>query len=165
DRGITPIAYSAHLGEVAEELRRLTVPVIDDLEALASPPDLIHGQHHLETVTALLRFPGVPAVYFCHGWLPWQEMPPRFPRILRYVAVDQTCRDRLVCEHGIPEDRVRVLLNFVDLERFKPRPPLPVRPARALIFSNSANEETHAPAIREACQRAGIALDIVGLQA
>ncbi|HJQ22902.1 MAG TPA: glycosyltransferase [Blastocatellia bacterium] len=165
DRGITPIVYSTMLGEVAEELRRLTVPVIDDLEALAAPPDLIHGQHHLETMTALLHFPGVPAVYFCHGWLPWEEMPPRSPRILRYVAVDQTCRDRLVCEQAIPEDRVRVLLNFVDLERFKPRPPLPARPARALIFSNNANEQTHAPAIREACRRSGIALDVVGLQA
>ena len=94
DRGITPIAYSTQLGDVAEELRRATVPVIDDLDALATPPDLIHGQHHLETMTALLRFPGVPAIYFCHGWLPWEEMPPRFPRILRYIAVDHTCRDR-----------------------------------------------------------------------
>src|SRR2546430_4332475 len=32
---------------------------------------------------------------FCHGWLPWEETPPHFPRILRYVAVDHTCRDRL----------------------------------------------------------------------
>ena len=165
DRGITPIAYSTQLGDVAEELRRATVPVIDDLDALAAPPDLIHGQHHLETMTALLRFPGVPAIYFCHGWLPWEEMPPRFPRILRYIAVDHPCRDRLVCEHAIPEDRLRVLLNFVDLERFKPRGALPARPARALVFSNSASEQTYMQAAREACQQAGIALDVIGLKA
>jgi hypothetical protein len=165
DRGITPIAYSTQLGDVAEELRRATVPVIGDLDALATPPDLIHGQHHLETMTALLRFPGVPAIYFCHGWLPWEEMPPRFPRILRYIAVDHTCRDRLVCEHAIPEDRLRVLLNFVDLERFKPRGALPAHPARALVFSNSASEQTYMQAAREACQRAGIALDVIGLSA
>jgi len=165
DRGITPIAYSTQLGDVAEELRRATVPVIDDLDALATPPNLIHGQHHLETMTALLRFPGVPAIYFCHGWLPWEEMPPRFPRILRYIAVDHTCRDRLVCEHAIPEDRLRVLLNFVDLERFKPRGALPARPARALVFSNSASEQTYMQAAREACQQAGIALDVIGFKA
>jgi Glycosyltransferase Family 4 len=165
DRGITPIAYSTQLGDVAEELRRATVPVIDDLDALATPPDLIHGQHHLETMTALLRFPGVPAIYFCHGWLPWEETPPRFPRILRYIAVDHTCRDRLVCEHAIPEDRLRVLLNFVDLERFKPRGALPARPARALVFSNSASEQTYMQAAREACQRADITLDVIGLSA
>src|SRR5438132_12739991 len=97
---------------------------------------------------ALLRFPAVPAVYFCHGWAPWVEAPPHFPRIRRYVAVDQTCRDRLVCEHAIPEDRVRVLLNFVDLQRFKPRRPLPARPTRALFFSNYAREDTHLTAVR-----------------
>src|SRR5437660_11738141 len=138
--GHTPIAYSTHLGEVARELRAATVPVIDDLNALATPPNLIHGHHHLDTMTALLHFPGVPAISFCHGWLPWEEAPPRFPRILRYVAVDHTCRDRLVLEHAIPENRIRVLLNFVDLERFRPRGPLPERPERALVFSNYADE-------------------------
>ncbi|MCA1594536.1 MAG: glycosyltransferase, partial [Acidobacteria bacterium] len=110
-RGHTPIAYSANLGEMAQELRRATVPVIDDLRQLSTPPDIIHGQHHVETMTALLHFNDVPAVYFCHGWMPWEEAPPRFPRILRYVAVDDTCRDRLVCEHGIPEETTRVVLN------------------------------------------------------
>jgi len=113
-------------------------------------------------MTALLRFPEVPAVYFCHGWLPWEETPPRFPRILRYVAVDHLCRDRLLLEHGIPEDRIRVLLNFVDLERFKPRGPLPARPKRALVFSNYATEDTQIPAVRDACARHGITTEVVG---
>jgi len=117
-RGHTPIAYSTRLGDMAAELRAATVPVIDDLGLVGAPPDLIHGQHHLEAMTALLRFPRVPAVFVCHGWLPWEEAPPRFPRILRYVAVDWTCRDRLLFEHGIPEETIRVLLNAVDLERF-----------------------------------------------
>ncbi|MGH7833241.1 MAG: glycosyltransferase [Candidatus Binatia bacterium] len=161
-RGFKPIAYSTILGEVAEELRRATVPVIDRLESLSTPPDLIHGHHHLETMTALLHFPGVPAIYFCHGWLPSEEAPAKFPRILRYVAVDETCRDRLLHEHAIPEARIRLLYNFVDLERFKPRSPLPEKPVRALVFSNAASENTMVPALREACRRANIAMDIVG---
>jgi hypothetical protein len=136
ERGHQPVVYSTVLGDVAEELRRATVPVVDHLGKLAVAPDLIHGQHHLETVTALLHFPSVPAVYVCHGWLPWVEAPPRLPRILRWVAVDDTVHDRLVLESGIPPERVEVLLNFVDLARFKPRGPLPSRPARALVFSN-----------------------------
>jgi len=170
-RGHTPIVYSPILGAVAREIRLATVPVVDDLASVGAPPHVIHGHHHLETLTALLRFPGVPAVSLCHGWLPWQEAPPSFPRVRRYVAVDQTCRDRLVFEHGIPEERVRVLLNFVDLERFVPRRPLPTRPARALAFGNSralafgngASEEAYLPALREACTRAGLTLDVVGL--
>jgi glycosyltransferase involved in cell wall biosynthesis len=161
-RGHKPIAYSTILGDVADELRRATVPVIDRLESLSTPPDLIHGHHHLETMTALLRFPGVPAIYFCHGWLPWEEAPPIFPRILRYVAVDETCRDRLLHEHAISEAQIQLLFNFVDLDRFKPRSPLPEKPTRALVFSNAAAEDTVLPALREACRRSSIQMDVVG---
>jgi hypothetical protein len=162
ERGHTPIAYSSALGAVAGELRRATVPVVSDLDAMGEPPDLIHGHHHVETMTALLRFPDVPAVFFCHGWIPWEEMPPHHPRILQYVAVDDTCRDRLVYENGIAADRVRVLLNFVDLHRFQPRPPLPSAPTRALVFSNYATEDGFLSAVRQACARAGIEVDALG---
>lgn len=161
-RGHSPIAFSPRLGRVAEALRAATIPVVDDLGAIGEPPDLIHGQHHLAAMTALLHFSGVPALFVCHGWQPWEEIPPRFPRILRYVAVDFTTRERLVSERGIPPERVEVVLNFVDLERFRPRPPLPPKPARALVFSNQASERTFLPAVREACRRHGIAVDVAG---
>jgi hypothetical protein len=161
-RGHQVVAYSSILGEVAEEIRAATIPVVDRLDAVSVPPHVIHGHHHLETMTALLHYPEVPAIYFCHGWLPTEEMPPKFPRILRYVAVDRTCRDRLIDENGIPPERVHLLLNFVDLKRFKPRGPLPEKPARALVLSNSATESSSLPAIREACARFDISLDAVG---
>jgi hypothetical protein len=160
-RGHRPIVYSPVLGEVAREIRSWSIPVVDTLDALATPPDVIHGHHHLETMAAVLHFASAPAVYVCHGWLPWEEAPPRFPRILRYVAVDDTCRDRLVCEEGVPENRVQVLLNFVDLERFAPRPPLPTRPSRGLLFSN--DNGPHVDAVRKACASAGLPLDAIGL--
>jgi mRNA-degrading endonuclease toxin of MazEF toxin-antitoxin module len=162
-RGHSPIAFSPRLGQVAAALRQATVPVVDDLAAIGEPPDLIHGQHHLAAMMALLHFPGVPALFVCHGWLPWEESPPRFPRIHRYVAVDFTTRERLVSEAGIPPERVEVVLNFVDLERFRPRPPLPAKPRRALVLSNQASERTFVPAVREACARSGIVLDVAGV--
>lgn len=161
-RGHLPIVYSPHLGAIAKEIRTATVPVVDDLDLLDASPDVIHGHHHLTAMTALMRFPSVPAVYVFHNTLSWYEVPPRFPRIHRYVAVDETCGDRLVFEHGIPERRLRVLLNAVDLARFVPRTPLPSRPRRALVFSNYAAEHTYIPAVRDACARAGISLDVVG---
>src|SRR4051794_35744192 len=162
-RGHSPVAFSPRLGKVAAALREATIPVVDDLGAIGEPPDLIHGQHHMAAMTALLHFPGVPAVYVCHGWQPWEEIPPRFPRILRYVAVDYTTRERLVSEQGIPPERVEVVLNFVDLDRFRPRSPLPPKPRRALVLSNQASERTFLPAVREACERSGIALDVAGV--
>ena len=163
--GHTPIVYSPQLGPTAQELRRATVPVVDNLDSISSPPDVIHGQHHVATMTGLLRFPNTPAVFFCHGWLPWEETPPKHPRILRFVAVDDTCRDRLIYESAAPEERVSVILNSVDMEHFQPRPPLPAKPQRALVFSNGASESTYLGAVREACQRTGLALDVVGADA
>jgi hypothetical protein len=161
-RGHRPVAFSLVLGEVADELRRATVPVLDDLTRLGEPPDVIHGHHHLETLIAVLAFPGVPAVNFCHGWVPWEEMPLHHPAVRRYVAVDEVCVDRLVREEGIPSCRVDLLLNFVDLQRFRSRPPLPVRPSRAVVQSNAATADGYAQAITAACQAAGITVDVVG---
>ena len=164
-RGHLPVVYSPRLGLVAAEIRSHTIPVVDDLTKIAEPPDIIHGHHGLETLTALLAFPRVPAISVCHSWVGWADEPVPFPRIRRYLAVDDTCRHRLVAEHGIAPERVDVVLNAVDLRRFRPRTPLPPQPARALIFSNSSGEgAAHVKAIREACGRAGIALDIAGFK-
>jgi hypothetical protein len=161
-RGHEPVAYSTRLGEVARELRAATVPVIDDLDQLAAPPDLIHGQHHLDAMTAVLRFPDVPAIYFCHGFLPWQEMPTRFPSIHLFVAVDDLCRERLQSEHGIAPERIRVVRNFVNLEKFTLREALPARPRRALVFSNNAREGGYLATLRDACRVEGIEVDAIG---
>jgi hypothetical protein len=163
-RGYNPIVYSSILGEVAEELRRATVPVIDNLSALTVAPDLIHGQHHLDAMTAMLRFPRTPALYFCHGWLPWEELPPLFPSIVRYIAVDDLCSERLLTTAGVLPEKVKTLYNFVDLTRFKSRPALPEKPQAALIFSNYAAESNFIGMIRAACRRFGIdRIDVVGL--
>jgi hypothetical protein len=157
-----PIAFSLVIGPVADELRTAGVPVVTDLANVTTVPDLIHGHHHLETLIAALQFPTVPIVHFCHGWLPWEERPLKHPSIVRYVAVDDTCAERLTVEEGISSDRIDLLFNFVDLRRFTPRQPLPDRPKRALVFSNQAREGGFVDAIRDACREEGIKLTVAG---
>jgi Glycosyltransferase Family 4 len=164
-RGHRPMAFSLVLGTVADELRAATIPVVDDVTRIGEPPDVIHGHHHVETLIAALAFPDTPVVNFCHGWVPWEEMPLVHPAVRRYVAVDEVCVDRLVREEGIAPDRIELLLNFVDLDRFRPRLPLPEVPIRALVLSNSAAPDGYARVITAACQSAGITVDVVGVAA
>lgn len=166
DRGHAPVVYSPFLGELAQEIRDRTIPVTDNLLSIAETPDVIHGHHTLETLTALMAFPDVPVVSVCHSWSGWQDVPLKAERIFRYVAVDNTCRDRLRFEHGIPDDKIEVVLNSVDMSRFVPRDALPAQPKRALIFSNAAKPGSEQfPAIQQACTRAGIELEVAGSRA
>jgi len=87
EAGHHPVLYSPRLGKLASEIRRETIPVIDNLDKLSTPPDIIHGQHVNETLTALLHFADAPAVFFCHDWYFYEDYPPHFPRLLRYVAI------------------------------------------------------------------------------
>ncbi len=163
-RGHAPIVCSTHLGPVADGLRASGIPVVDDLSRVAEPPDVIHGQHHLATMAALARFPATPTVYFCHGFLPWEEAPPpAHPAIRRWVAVSDLTRERLVTEAGVQPDRIDTIPNFVDLSRFRPRGPLPARPRQALLLSNSAPSDGWVDDLRRVCAERGIVLDQLGL--
>ncbi len=160
-QGHTPAVYSSWLGETAEELLAAGIPVTDSLDRLDFEPDVIHGHHRHETLSAVLRFPSAPALFICHSHTRWTDKPPFHSRILRYFGVSGMYIERLRAL-GVPSDKIGRLYNFVDLERFRPRPPLPATPRRALIFSNYATNETYVPAVAEACRRAGIELSVAG---
>ena len=160
--GHSPVLYSPRLGALAREIRNETIPVIDDLSQLSAPPDIIHGQHVNETLTALLHFERTPALYFCHDWYFPEDHPPKFSRIMRYVAVDDQCYDKLVWECGVPEEKVEVICQFVDLERFVPRTPLPAKPRRAAVLCNHTKDNEHLKAARDACARHSVTLDVYG---
>ncbi|MEO6292119.1 MAG: glycosyltransferase [Burkholderiaceae bacterium] len=154
--GHFPILFSTVLGAVAEELRQATIPVVDDLAKIAEAPHLIHGQHHMETMMAMLYFPDVPALYMCHGWLPWEEDAPLVPSVRRYVAVDDLCFERLNSVCGIPASRIQVIRNAVKMSTFAPRAELPVRPKSALVFSNHPAQNPAVDIIRRACLAFGM---------
>ena len=162
DRGHEVAAFSTDLGDLAQKMIDGGIIVTNDLEKLPWVPDIIHAQHHLETMIALVYFPHTPAVYVCHGWKPWQENPPLHPRIATYVAVDAKTRDQAIAEHHVPSDNIHIMHNFVDLHRFKERGHLPAKAKKALVFSNYANEDNFLPYIQKACKKACVSLDVVG---
>jgi hypothetical protein len=89
------------------------------------------------------------------------DTPPKLPRVRRFIAVDETVRDRLMVQEGIAESLIEVVYNGVDMDRFQPRPPLPQRPQKALVISNYL-EPSQLNVISTACQRQGIELDAIG---
>ncbi|MBI1237148.1 MAG: glycosyltransferase [Alphaproteobacteria bacterium] len=162
--GHQPACYAPVLGAVADDIRALGIPVSDRPDA-GEPPDILHCHHHHAAALACLARPETPAIYICHGVKPWQEAPlARFPNIRRYVAVDRPCREFLV-KQGIPDDRIDLVLNGVDLERFaydRPAQEDPDRQKRALLISNVAGPADLQP-FRDACRANGMTLEFAGV--
>jgi glycosyltransferase involved in cell wall biosynthesis len=159
--GHRPCVYSPRLGPIGSELAAAGVPVSSDLDSFSEAPDIIHGHHNAPTLAALLRFPQAPGIFVCHDRTSGYDVPPTFPRIARYVAVDWNCRERLL-EASIAEERISVIYNWVDLDRFRPRGPLPARPRKALVFSNYMSDGPVLSALRTACKRRAIELHTLG---
>ena len=158
--GHQPMVWSPRVGgEIAAMLRQAGIPLTDRLDSAMATPDVLHCQHTDETRALLSRFPDRPGVYLQHDAEARIDEPPDHPRLLRYLAVDMVCRERLLAR-GIPD--VGIVHNSVDLDRFCRRGPLPDRPRRALVFGNLASEAAYLPVLRTACERQGVELDVVG---
>lgn len=159
--GHSPVVYSPQIGPLAKTLAQNSVPVVSRLDKVSETPDIIHGHHTLQTLAAMLHFPTSPGIFLCHDFEAWHDTPPKLPRIGRYVAVDQTCAERLVLAEGIDRSLVTILTNPVDLQLFQSRPHLPAKPRRAIVFSSYGNRESIEP-IQRVCDQLGIELDAVG---
>ena len=158
-RGHRPIVFAPYIGGgLTDGLRRSGIAVVDRLNQVGCTPDIIHGQHNVTTVMALAAFPHTPALFSCHDFDAPKDRAPVVPRIRRYIAVDESCRERLVRD-GAPQERVEVLHNAVDLDQYRLRSPLPQRPERALVLTKGSE---HLDLVRAAVARADLVLDEVG---
>lgn len=160
-QGHTPTVFGSTQGGMVDELRGAGIVVTDSLRRVKETPDVIHGHQYAPTLIALRRWPTVPAIHVCHDHTSLNERTPIHLNIRRHFGVSRVCVLRLVAD-GVPQSRASLLLNFVDMTRFTPRSALPKRPRRALVFSNYAHEDSHLPAVRDACQDAGLDLDVAG---
>ncbi len=158
-RGTQCGIFSPRLGPFTGEFRAAGIAVWDDPDKIDWEPDVLHCHHVAEAVRLLNRFPGTPAIFMVHEPRLWQGLAPVTPQIRRYIAVDQLCRERLARDCGFREDSIQIIPNGVDLERFQPRSPLPVKPQRAIIFTSSAANNEHLILARKVCQTLGIHLD------
>ena len=159
-RGHEVAAYSSELGEMAGLIRESHVAVVNDPRSCPFKPDIIHGQHHLDVMSALLSLPETPAIFHSHGGLPWVERAPLHPRILHYVGMCPIVTESMGVEQGIALERLHTVLNWVDLNRFNTvRTPIEL-PRRALVYTRMIEGGFFLDQITSAFQKAGIALEL-----
>ncbi|MEA2943823.1 MAG: hypothetical protein QOD09_4352 [Bradyrhizobium sp.] len=156
--GHAPMIFAPTLGPQAERMQARGHIVVERLGLLPQRPDVMHLQHITPALMALVAFPDVPAVFTCHSATIEVEAPRLHPQIGRYVAVDDFCAARCI-KRDIPEDRLSVILNAVDLRRFAARPPLPPKPKAALMLTKTFEQQK---LVRAACAKAGLTLDELG---
>jgi hypothetical protein len=160
--GHSVMAYGSDPRQHERFLEIDVVPVATDLENLPFTPDVIHAQHHLDTMTALTALPGVPAIYHSHGAV-WRGCIVKHPRIYRYLTMSRTSARRIAIESNIPENEIEVVLNGVELTRFAKVRTLPAQPARALFYNSRHDRDSETvAAISEAASKRGLHLDFVG---
>ena len=160
-RGHQVAACSSQIGEAGSILKEMSIPTIRDPFDSPFRPDVIHGQHHLDTMRALCAFPDVPAIYHCHGNLPWVEEPPVHPRILHYVGMCSVVSERIRLSRGLPDQNVTTVPNWVDLNRFhfvrNPTHP----PRKALLYLRGFDRNGwHASQLCQAFESMDIKLDL-----
>ena len=161
-RGHSVIVYAPLMNDMVDPLRFRCVPCVTDLQQIATTPDIIIGNTFAETILCLAHFPETPVISICHDRSAHHGRPPFFSRIRQHIAVDANCAERFTLENGIPESKIKIIQNGVDLARFKPRGLLPKRPKRAVIFSNYATENQETQVIRTVCSSLGIELTVMG---
>ncbi|MEM8953091.1 MAG: glycosyltransferase family 4 protein, partial [Verrucomicrobiota bacterium] len=145
--------FSTRLGKVAEEIRAAGIPVVDDPADIPFTPDLIHGQHHFETLAALLAFPLCPALFHCHSSGRWQETPLIHPRIIRYAVITPRYMPWFKEEFNIPADKIDVVFNTVDLTRFQTVRTPSTTPEKALLFTSTISDGTVLDTLKAACKQ------------
>lgn len=119
-RGYEVYVFSPTLGEVSEEIKSFSIRVVDNLLELKNKNfDIIHSQHNATTILARSVFPNTPIIFMSHGVLPELEQPPSVELgICKYIAVSEEVQNNLV-KKGILKDKIEIVRNFVDTERFK----------------------------------------------
>ena len=162
NRGHEIAVYTWLAGSLADQMRANGVRVVQSPKDCGFTPDLIHGQQHLSTMAALAAFPGVPVLYHCHGYSPWQEQPPVHPRIVRYVSMSLSLVPWIAETVGRKKEEILVILNSVNLARFQHVRTPRTTPQRALLFGNSPLPGELLSRLRQACHHCGLVLDFAG---
>ena len=161
-RGFRVEIYTAKVGLVGNDLIQAGFNVVTNLGNLKNIPNLIHSHHNPVTMDVLMKFKNTPVVFFLHDKTSPFDHPIKHPNIVKHVAVDYNCLDRLLYKGKIDKKHAAVIYNWVDTGRFKIRTTFNDKPLKALVFSNYATKNNYYKIIERACTMAGLQLTAIG---
>ncbi len=134
------------------------VKAVTSLERIATP-DIILAQHIPCAVDLKQAFPGIPFIFYCHGFVQEIEQPPPFPADY-YLVINEECRDNYI-NQGIPVEKMTIVRDFIDAERFKPAKPINSKLQKVLFISNYKKWRNYY-AVSGACQKLNLELTCYG---
>lgn len=162
-RGEVVQVYTFIIGKIGKELMKEGIFVTNNLKKITFYPDIIHAHHNITTIDVVSYFRNSPVVLWIHDRLNKMDHPFLHKNILKYVAVDYNCKERYEKDSNFDPSDSEVIYNWVNLERFKLKKHINKKPKKALVFSNYAKDNNHLTAIKSACEKSQISIDVIGI--
>jgi 2-polyprenyl-3-methyl-5-hydroxy-6-metoxy-1,4-benzoquinol methylase/glycosyltransferase involved in cell wall biosynthesis len=156
------VVYSKFIDKMRSNFEKLSIRLVNDLAELENENfDIAHVHHSISLIEVRKYFPTIPIVFYSQGVLPFLENPPLFELgVGKYIALSQEIKDNLVSQ-GISEDKIEIIRNIVDPEKFSSAKSINSIPQNALVIS-SRIDEVRENIIREACRTKNISLSFLG---
>ncbi len=163
-RGHHIFCFSPLLGNIADKIKENGITVIDNIRDIENKKiDIIHAQHNTTAILARSIFPNVPIVFTVHGILPELEQPPSIDLdIAKFAVISEEIKDYLINNYSIKKEKIRLIRNFVDFNRFKPTKIINKSPKNLLVLSNHYIDKTK-NIIENACNEFNIKFEHIGL--
>lgn len=152
-RGHEVTVYSPLGGPLEKSMR--VVKNVDELDI----PDVILAQHVPCAVDLKAKFPHIPLVFYCHGFVQEIEQPPPFTAN-HYLVINEECQQNYL-NKGIPKSSITIVRDFINMDRFKPTSKINHKLTRVLFISNYKKWKNY-KAVSGACQKLGLELTCCG---
>jgi len=157
------IVYSPFItGILREKIKKLGVKVVNDLRLIKNIKfDVIHLSHNIIAYEARNYFPDIPAIFVSHGPLPFLEQPPIHDlNIQFFVAVSEEVKENLVSK-GIPLDKIKIIRNPIDTERFRPYHSLQNNPKNILMIPSMHVNISQLNIVKQAAKKLKLTVEVI----
>jgi hypothetical protein len=152
--------HALEQGEMADIARERGVEVPRDAAELPAGCDVTFAQDTITAYDLAERYPRAPQVFVAHSDMFSLDRPPQLPGITAAVVVMSERMRRMVEAMALRPPITR-LRQPIDTHRFQPSGHVRPQARRAVVIGNYLYGR-RLDVVREACERAGLELDVYG---